>query len=414
MECLESRRLMAVTAQVNTWTLIVEGDSNNNWISIEQSAGFLWVMDYSNGNNSVVLHVDPAAIQDIEVYGNAGNDLITVANNIDADATLFGSAGADYLRGGGGTYSTLVGHGWGSDEDSDDGAADTLISGSGESDLWGQNGNDHLYTDNYAVSGLDFMFGGNGSDTFYIRGQDHNAYAVGEAGHDTLVPYQNATQHVNFEGGSGNDRVNYRAWTAAIYVRPNGLNDSGLRNGARRQLIGADVEIIEGTDHADHFSSTNSANTFYGYGGNDLMYGYGGNDYLVGGDGSDTIYAGSGNDVVSGGYGNDFLFGDSGNDTVDGSFGSDDVHGGDGNDLLYGGEGADWIYGDAGNDVLVGGAGSDYLHAHDGAFGNDSVWGDNINGTGGGGALDVAYIDRFYFNGSFIGDAISGIESASF
>jgi Ca2+-binding RTX toxin-like protein len=412
MERLECRKLMSVSAYTTGWTLVVDGDSANNWISVERSSGVLWVKLYGSGGGQSVYHVSDDSVDEIQLRGGSGNDILTVSHSITDSVTIWGGAGEDYIVGGGG-YNSLAGHGFGTGSYSgsnDDGSDDILVSGSGDSELWGQDGNDEFYTDNYAVSGLDFLFGGDGDDSFYIRGKDHNAYALGEAGNDRLIPSQSATQHVQFDGGAGWDYVNYRAWTQAVYVRPNGLNDSGLRYGTRRQQIGDDVEYIDGTDYDDHFSGTNNANTFYGYGGNDLIYGYSGNDVLLGHDGNDTIYAGGGDDFVYGGNDDDTLFGDAGNDTVYGTDGNDYLRGGDGNDQLYGENDSDNIYGDAGNDLLVGGSGSDFLVAHDGVFGNDTIFGDEINGTHSSGWWDVAYVDRF----NYLTDLCIGVETITF
>jgi Ca2+-binding RTX toxin-like protein len=89
----------------------------------------------------------------------------------------------------------------------------------------------------------------------------------------------------------------------------------------------------------------------------------------------------------------------------------DVAHGNSGNDQLYGQDDSDYLYGESGSDKLVGGYGADYLDSHDGVAGNDTVWGDNENGTGGGGGIiDVVYMDLS--GGS--SDALIGIESASY
>jgi Ca2+-binding RTX toxin-like protein len=413
LELLEQRRLFAVTAYEYGGTLEIKGDNANNWISVERSAGLIWVNLYSGGSTVNLFHGDETHIWEIHLQGGGGNDILTVGSSITRPVTIWGGAGADYMVGGGG-YSDLYGHGVGSassghSESSDDSAADTLISGSGDAWMHGQKGNDIFYTDTFGTSANDFMFGDDGHDTFYVRGHDAKAYAIGGAGNDRLVPYQSATQNVEFEGGSGTDHLDYAAWTAAVYVTPNGLNNSGLRYGTRRQLINTDVEVVYGTNHSDHFSGTNSANWFYANGGNDLIYGYGGGDYLVGFEGNDTIYAGGGADFVHGGFGDDVLWGEHGNDSVYGSAGADQIRGGADNDQLYGEGGTDWIYGDAGSDLMVGGDNSDYFESHDGGYGNDVIYGNNMDGTGSG--TDVAYIDRMLYNGSFIGDAVFGLEN---
>jgi Ca2+-binding RTX toxin-like protein len=411
LEPLESRRLLSVTVYNNGGTLYIEGDANNNWISVSRSGGLLWV---NIVGDPYVHHFNEDYVYDIHIRGGAGNDTLAISPGITEDAEIWGGPGADYIVGGGG-YNDLYGHGVGTgihDEANDDNAADILVSGQGDSDLWGQGGNDHLYTDNYAVSGTDLLAGGDGNDTFYTRGHDGFAYVVGEAGNDKLIPYESATQEVIFSGGSGaSDRVDYRDWNQAIYAKPDGSTMSGRRyGGARLHEIGSDVETIDGTDYGDHFSGTSNTNAFFGWGGNDYIFGHGGADLLVGGDGDDHIWGGDGNDVISGNDGNDTLRGEDGNDTIRGNTGNDTIYGGAGNDSLYGDEDHDTIHGDAGNDLLVGGHGSDVLWAWDGVFANDVVYGDNIDGTGGGNFLDVAYLNMW--QGWW--DPAYGVESITF
>ena len=125
-----------------------------------------------------------------------------------------------------------------------------------------------------------------------------------------------------------------------------------------------------------------------------LFYGLGGNDIFTN-DSSKPSYAagGSGDDVLKGGSGND------------------ELHGNADDDDLFGRGGNDSIWGNSGDDLLVGGTGSDSLFAKDGIGGNDTLFGDNQDGTGGAGATDYAEVD-FLEPGdpSLIPDLYSGIE----
>ena len=110
--------------------------------------------------------------------------------------------------------------------------------------------------------------------------------------------------------------------------------------------------------------------------------------------------------------GNDYLGGDQDNDAAFGGAGMDSIHGGAGNDQLYGEADSDYLYGEAGSDKHVGGTGADYIDAHDGAYGNDFVYGNNEDGSGGlPGESDVAWIDRWFQNGIWLQDATTGVES---
>jgi Ca2+-binding RTX toxin-like protein len=413
-ENLEQRRMFSVSAFAFYNTLYVWGDSGNNGISVEKSGSDLVVKQYVGGGSYAEFYRAPdASINDIRIYGYDGADTITISNDVTKDATVYGGRGADYLQGGGG-YNHLWGHGNiagdpNFDPATDDGAADTLVSGKGYTFSNGQKGNDTFVTDNNAVSGYDVMYGGDGNDTFYIAGQGNNAYAWGEGDQDTFIPSQSATQQSIFWGGDGRDKVTYRDWTAGVYVRPDGATLSGLRYGTRLQTIQTDVESVEGTNYNDFYSGTDGNDIFYALGGNDFLFGNGGDDILYGGTGDDSIYGQTGNDELIGGEGNDVLYAGAGNDVVYGNQGMDDIHGEDGDDQLFGQEDSDWIYGDAGNDLLVGGEGSDYLVSHDGVFCNDVIYGDNMDGSGSYGSFDVAYVDSVWF----ISDSYSGVESVS-
>jgi Ca2+-binding RTX toxin-like protein len=415
-ENLESRALFSVTASDFHSTLYVWGDAASNGISVEKSGADLVVKQYVSGSGyGEIYRCGDAAVDFIRVYGYDGADTISIADNVTDTATVYGGRGGDYLKGGGG-MSYLWGHGdWAGSPDfdpaTDDGAADILVSGPGYAIHYGQNGNDSFYTDNNASSSYDVMYGGNGNDRFYVTGQGSTAYAMGEAGGDTFYPSQSSTQLSVFYGGDGWDETNYRNWTQSVYVRPDGSSYSGLRYGARQQILREDVEFVEGTDYADWFSGSEGNNTFYGWGGDDVMFGNGGDDLLVGQLGNDALYAGAGNDTCIGSEGNDTIYCGDGNDYAYGNAGSDDIHGEAGNDCLYGQEDGDWVYGDAGDDLIVGGAGADYLDSHDGVFGNDTVYGDNTDGTGAWGNLDVAYVDRQSMLFFTWGDNVIGVES---
>lgn len=421
--------MLAVDVGLYGGTLVIEADSADNHIWLSRSNGLIFV---NIVGQAYVPHYSEANVWDIEMYGGAGNDYLLLSNDINKTAMVWGGPGSDYIVGGAGR-NDLVGHGFGSgiyDEDNDDNAADTIVGGRGETYYWGQGGNDQIYTDTFATSGTDFMFGGSGNDKFYVRGHGGNARVEGEGGHDELFITQAATQQVFYNGGSGTDYVNYFGWTEPVYAKADGVTKSGLRYGERRHELGTDVEGVQATDHDDFLVGTSAANIFLAHGGDDQIYGYGGddiifagdgddlvdagsgNDYVDGGNGEDTIYGGSGHDSIYGGAGNDDLAGGSGNDRIWGGSGNDLIHGNGGNDQLYGEAGSDWIYGDAGNDLHVGGSGSDFIYASDGVFGNDFAYGDNLDGTGAGGALDVIYADRFVSNGQILlWDQVFGFES---
>jgi len=418
-ETCEMRRMMAVTADAFHNTLYVWGDANANGISVEKSGSDLVVKKYTSGvGYSEIFRKADSYVNHVRIYGYDGADTITIADNVTDPATIMGGRGADYLKAGGG-QSNVYGHGDWSDDPSgshklstDDSAADNLVSGAGYSILHGQKGNDSFYT-TYTGAGAttqyDVMNGGDGNDNFYTTGQ-RQAYAFGQNGNDTFYA---GKQRTLFSGGAGSDTIDFANFGEGVYVRPDGVGYSGENVGSRKLIIQTDVEIAYGTNYNDYFSGSDNANIFFGRKGVDSLFGNAGNDVLNGGDNGDYINGGNGNDIIIGEAGNDSLYGGSHNDSVYGGLGTDDIHGGSGNDHLYGQEDGDWIYGDSGNDLMVGGAGADFLDSHDGVVANDILYGDNTNGTGGGGGvLDVAFIDRIG-NLLWQKDATYGFESVA-
>ncbi|MFO0905951.1 MAG: calcium-binding protein [Pirellulales bacterium] len=111
-----------------------------------------------------------SAFNRIVVYGQNGNDYITVDSRITTPAELYGDGGIDMLFGGSGP--------------------DVLWGGADNDQLYGYAGNDVVW----AGSGNDFVYGGDGADTLF--GEQGADYLYGELGDDVVV------------GGADNDMVN--------------------------------------------------------------------------------------------------------------------------------------------------------------------------------------------------------------
>ena len=84
-----------------------------------------------------------------------------------------------------------------------------------------------------------------------------------------------------------------------------------------------------------------------------LMYGSLSTKRLVGGSQVDEIRGGNEGEQIEGHDGDDILIGNEGDDVIQGGYGNDDISGGDGNDVLSGGPGADIIYGGDGLDSVI-------------------------------------------------------------
>lgn len=231
------------------------------------------------------------------IYGGTGNDSIIGGAGNDTvygeagDDTLSGAAGDDVLDGGDGSDAFAI---------SDDHDGDTIIGGSG-----GSNVDLVAFWDVASTAGVSVAFSGDGAGTYAFDGT---------AGHGTFTGIEAiyGTQHGDF--------IDASATTAGIDIG-SGAGDDSILGGS----------------------------------GNDTLMGYADNDTIRGGGGADYLDGGDGNDSLAGDLGMDTLYAGAGNDTLDGG-GSDDVlSGGTGDDRITGGTGNDtfiYIVGD-GNDTIT-------------------------------------------------------------
>ncbi len=285
-------------------------------------------------------------LDDVEVVtGGSGDDTLTAAAGV--AATLNGGPGND----------TLIG----------DSAADTLNGGAGNDTLRGRGGNDVMngddgndtFDEESASNGSDIMNGGAGIDTVDYSGRTNavvvtmdgvaaNDGETGEAdnvkadienvkggagddtitgnalsnvitggpGNDTLnggagddVFPQGAAADGNdtISGGAGVDKVDYSGRSAAITATLDGTTASGDLAASEADILGTDVENLEGGSEADTLTGNASANELVGNGGDDTLEGLGGDDTIEGGAGDDTINCGAGFDVTVGRVGTDVI-----------------------------------------------------------------------------------------------------------
>ena len=294
----------ATTATFNPTSgqLTVNGDALDNSIVISRNAaGNILV----NGGAVAVIGGTPTVANTalIRVAGLGGNDTITLneASGALPAANLFGGAGNDVLTG-----------------------------GSGNDQLFGEGGNDTLL----GKGGFDFLFGGAANDT--LTGGDADDQVFGQAGNDRMIWNPGDDTDLN-EGATGEDtvEVNGGNGTEDFTVTANGTRVRFDR------LNPAPFSIDIGTSEKLTLNANGGDDTFSATGNLAALIqmtvdGGAGNDQLRGGNGADNLLGGDGEDFVDGNGGNDTALLGAGNDTFqwDPGDGSDTVEGQDGADTM--------------------------------------------------------------------------------
>ena len=260
----------------------------------------------------------------------------------DNDNTLYGTSGADSIRGAGGD--------------------DVIYGEAGNDRLYGENDDDDLY----AGSGNNRLYGGAGDDYF-------------KAGSGTN----------SFYGGSGSD--DYLSYTDSKDGISINLATQTVSGGDAAGDVISGIESVGGSKTGDdEMIGSSGANRLKGYGGDDRFHAGTGNDKVYGGAGDDYIRVGGGVESFYGGSGSeDYIsyYSSSGgitikleDDSVTGSWANNDVISGfesasgsnKGGDKMYGGAGDNLLRGNGGNDSLYGGSGADKLYGGTGR--RQAVW----------------------------------------
>ncbi len=281
------------------------------------------------GNDSIQGGVGPFGDGRNSLDGGAGND--TLRGQAARD-TLVGGEGNDFIE------TRLLEEN--QDKVSPSSVALTLPGFSGQNRLDGGAGNDTL------VAGFlsDTMIGGLGNDCLsgiFNRGD-------GGLGNDTIDATTTGTgvAQITLIGGAGNDRLlgNTNPGVSNFFDGGTG-NDFIQFGGTTDQLIGDtrgnDTILsaqIEGSTSPSMITDTEGSNTLQGGFGGDILVTGEGDDSIVGGTqdetGNDSIVAGGGDDVIFGRGGTDTILGGGGDDYIAPGLNStgDQLTGGLGND----------------------------------------------------------------------------------
>jgi Ca2+-binding RTX toxin-like protein len=232
------------------------------------------------GNDTITLDESNGALPAAQLFGGAGNDVLTGGSGADQ---LFGGAGNDILNGKGGNDLLFGGAG-----------NDTLIGGDGDDQVFGEAGNDRMIWNPGDDS--DLFEGGDGTDTAEVNGGN---------GAETFTITANGTR-VRFDRLEPAPFLLDIGTTENLVVNMNGGDDTFSATGNLAALISVTVDGGAGND------------TILGSNGADLLLGGDGNDFIDGNQGNDTAFLGAGDDVFQWdpGDGSDRVEGQAGTDTL--------------------------------------------------------------------------------------------------
>jgi Ca2+-binding RTX toxin-like protein len=286
-----------------------------------------------NGQEHDVIHDDIRTL-----IGSNFDDLLLGSNGID---TIVGAAPV-------GTGNGVVDTPAGSDAIFGYGANDTLVAGD-RGQVNGGAGDDTIVGGrSAAASALTVIHGALGNDTI-VSGLG-NDEIFGDAGSNILA-YASVQQQ-------GLDIVD-RGTNGVTATLPNtGSTATGGRTGGpEHDIIHSDITVLVGGNGNDVLNGNDLANQIVGVappGTAGVRPGPAGNDALVGNGGNDLLLGAEGNDFEAGGAGNDLLLGAAGADFLAGQTGTDNFNAGDGDDRSFAKDGlAESITCGAGTDTLA-------------------------------------------------------------
>ncbi|NEQ76888.1 MAG: calcium-binding protein [Okeania sp. SIO2C9] len=328
--------------------VLISGDIGNDVI--------IQVNQESTGTPVNSTAIALTSIERSTLLGGEGSDFIQGAvgpfgdgrNSLDGGAgndTIRGQASRDTLAGGGGddfiTTGLLEEN---EDKFSTNGIAVTVPGFAGQNRLDGGAGDDTLASGflsdtmiggqgNDCLSGIfSRVDGGEGNDTIDATSISTNASGggsievtlIGSSGNDILLGSTNAGVANFFDGGTGND-----------FIQFGGTNDQLIGNTQGNDTI---IAFQGGGTAPFLIEDTQGSNTLSGGDGADILITGAGDDSIVGGTADDSL-----GDSISAGAGDDVIFGRGGTDTILGGAGDDYIAAGlDGTgDSLIGGQGND-------------------------------------------------------------------------
>ncbi|CCQ75338.1 cadherin-like domain-containing protein [Magnetospira sp. QH-2] len=316
-------------------SLFTNGNNNVNLATADSDYGADKIYDAQAGHDTV----QGGSLNDTiiggtgndRLYGNDGDDVFMVDSN-DGWDRFSGGAGEDTVVATDGDDTITTDH------FADYRTVETIDAGAGNDTISGSSGNNTLDFTNTTLESVEAIDGGAGHDT--IKGSADADTIIGGTGNDRL--YGNDGDDVfmvdsndgwdRFSGGAGEDTV----------VATDGDDTITTDHFADYRTVetidaGAGNDTISGSSGNNTLDFTNttleSVEAIDGGAGHDTIKGSADADTIIGGTGNDRLYGNDGDDVLTGGAGNDRLYGGDGDDLF--------VWGaGGGNDSVYGG--SDW------------------------------------------------------------------------
>jgi Ca2+-binding RTX toxin-like protein len=346
---------------------------------------------------------------DTDIVGDSGNNAIDLSQmEVSGIDRIDGGAGNDYIKGSQGS--------------------DNIYGGEGNDRLYGAGGNDNLYADG---NGYDDYHGGEGHDTIHVSDgenlQVNNHLRTRESieeikgDGDTEILGDNSNNHFDFsqteldgiskiDGGAGNDYI--KGSQAADEIHGGEGND-------RLYGAGGDDNLYADGNGFDDYHGGEGTDTIHVADGENLQI----NNHLRTHESIEEIKGDGNADIVGDNSNNSFDFSNTeldGIDQIDGGAGNDSIKGSDGDDNILGGDGNDRLYTSGGNDTFDGGDGFDSLNfsGRAGEYdfysnGNTLIVQDQVDGRDG--QVIIEDIEQLNFRGSRMTfeSAFEGAEDVS-
>jgi Ca2+-binding RTX toxin-like protein len=280
--------------------------------------------------NGTTFNFDPGSFNKVVIDALAGNDKVTLQNNIAGVTAPFSidlGEGNDQVQMFEPHLTVSVTGGAGDDSISTIDATAAFFDGGGGTDsidydnIDGDNidmnaimpnvENAHIVNGTLIGNGLNNnlqadwggrLEGGAGNDTIQVGGGGFNSTLLGGPGNDTLLGGDNDDTLDGgagadlMKGGNGLDTVDYSSRSGNLTIGIGTINDDGEEN--EHDNVWTDIETVLGGSGDDTITGGVNDNLIVGNGGNDSLRGNFGNDTLSGNAGTDTLNGDAGDDTA--------------------------------------------------------------------------------------------------------------------